>query len=155
MKTLGSLVLFGMLPLLAAGEPSNETFGLENGRVWNTLTPDWKGACLMGMVQGWKLRANTEESTLVRVANAFSASGKFNTNDLADMVTSVYADTENIALPIGWVVLASLAIERGETSRNTVLVALRKQMTKLLSGKGSLPNTDFDPIATIAASRVP
>jgi len=89
---------------------------------------------------------------LGKYLNAFSATGKFNTNDLADMVTSIYANTENLALLIGWVALASCAVLRGDTDRSAVFTALRKRMTYLLSIKDSHPMTDYDPIDTILAS---
>jgi hypothetical protein len=152
MKTICAIILAGSSLMFATDEPNDKTFGLENGRFWNTLKPDWKGVYVRGIYHGWKLRGNTEETMLGKVINAFVSSGNFDTNDLAAMVTSVYADAENLALPIGWVVLASLAVERGETDRTTVFLALRKQMTELLSGSAR-PNTAFDPLDTILASR--
>jgi hypothetical protein len=70
------------------------------------------------------------------------------------MLSSIYSDSENIVLPIGWVALASLATERGETDRSAVLAAVRKQMTELLlNGKTPRPSTAFDPTDTILASK--
>ena len=155
MNTLFAVaILAGSSLLFAADEPNDKTFGLENGRFWSTLKPDWKGAYLLGMLHGWELRGNTEKSIPGKVINALASSGNFDTNDLAAMVTSIYADTENIALPIGWVALAAMAVERGETNRNTVLVALRKQMTELLSGNSRRTEACFDPLDTILASRI-
>jgi hypothetical protein len=47
------------------------------------------------------------------------------------MVTSIYADTENLAHPVGWVTLGCLAVQRGDTNRDAVMTALRKQMASL------------------------
>jgi hypothetical protein len=53
MKTLFAVVIFaGSSLLFAADEPNDKTFGLENGRFWSTLKPDWKGAYILGMVHG-------------------------------------------------------------------------------------------------------
>jgi hypothetical protein len=154
MKNLCTIILAGCSLLFAAEERNDRTFGLENGRLWTSLQPDYRPVFHLGIVHGWQLRANTEEVMKGKVINAFASSGNFYSNELADLVTSVYADTENVALPIGWVVLASLAVERGQVDRNTVLTALRKQMTDLLNGKRSRPNTDYDPLETILASRI-
>lgn len=139
MKALCALVLFGTFSLFGADEPNDKTFGLDNGRFWNTLTLDRKHVYMRGMFDGWLLRGNTEEMAKGSVLIVFTATGKFTTNEMADMVTSIYGDSENIALPIGWVALASLAVERGGTDRNTALAALRKKMTELLNGKDRRP----------------
>lgn len=154
MKALCVLLLLGRLSLFGADEPNDETFGMANGRFWTTLTPGLKQAYMRGMFDGWQLRSNTEKTVSGAVIFAFSASGGFTSNDVADMATSIYADSENIGLPIGWVALASLAVERGDTDRNTVLAALRKRMTDLLNGKQMRPSKDFDPTGTILACRI-
>jgi hypothetical protein len=154
MKAVCILFLFGAFPLFGADVPADKTFGLDNGRFWNTLTPGLKDAYMRGLFEGWRLRGNTEEKVKGSVIVVFTASGQFTSNEVADMLTSIYSDSENIALPVGWVALASLAVERGETDRSTVLVALRKQMTDLLNGKEHRPNTDFDPTDTILACRI-
>src|SRR5579872_2251273 len=114
MKNLCTIILAASSLLFAAEERNDKTFGLENGRLWNSLQPDYRHVFLLGVLHGWQLRGNTEEVMKGRVINAFASSGNFHSDELADMVTSVYADTENVALPIGWVALASLAVERGE-----------------------------------------
>jgi hypothetical protein len=80
---------------------------------------------------------------------AFNSGGDFTTNDLADMVSSVYAETENIALPIGWVAMGCLAVQRGETTRAAVFLALRKYLGDVSNKKGFL---DIDPIEVIIKS---
>jgi hypothetical protein len=136
MKKLCILILAGSSLLFAADEPSDGTFGLENGRLWKTLRPDYRDMYIRGIFHGWVLRGDTEDTVMGKVINAMTASGNFRSNDLADMLTSIYADSENVALPIGWVVLASLAVERGEADRSTVLAALRKQMATLSAKMG-------------------
>lgn len=114
MKPLCAIILAGSFLLSAAGEPNDKTFGMSNGRVWNALPPDVRYGSILGLYHGWNLRGNTEDVFMSQVWNAFL--GKFPTVEVAQMVTSIYADTENLVLPIGWVVLASHAVQRGETN---------------------------------------
>src|ERR1700680_4088130 len=101
MKRLCILIVAGSSLLFAADEPGDRTFGLENGRLWKTLGSDYRDMYIRGIFHGWQLRGNTEETMKGKVLTAMTASGNFRSNDLADMLTSIYADTENVALPIG------------------------------------------------------
>src|SRR6266403_269916 len=95
------IVLFAT-STLRAEPPKDETFGLKNGRYWNSMPTDCRGWFLVGLLDGWKLRSNTEELVMGKVVNAFG--GKIMASELADMISSFYAETENMGLPIGWTV---------------------------------------------------
>jgi hypothetical protein len=140
---------------LADDKPSDQTFGLSNGRYWNSVGADFRKIYVIGLSDGWHLRADTEDLMKGEAIYAFSAPGGFHASELATMITAAYAETENTALPIGWVALASLAVQRGEADKNIVFSALRKFMATLQGTKGGRKNTDFDPLPTIIASGRP
>jgi len=149
MNKLCAVVFLGASLLLAADDPKELTFELGNGRCWNSMPSEHRNTFLQGMLDGWSLRGATEESMKGSVMLAFSAGGDFTTNDLADMIASVYADAENLGLPVGCVALGCVAVKRGDTTRDTVLMALRKHMGDLLNSKGTRPGTDLNPINVI------
>lgn len=152
-RCIFGVLLLGAFLLIAAGKP-DETFGMKNGRFWNNLPPNdsIRSIFLVGMLDGWKLREFTEETVKGKVITTFSAGDTFTTNDLADMVSSVYAETENLALPIGWVAMGSLAVQRGETTRDRVFLALRKYLADVSSRKAPIAASDIDPIEVIMQS---
>lgn len=146
------LCLLGTGLLLAAGE-SDETYGLKNGRFWNHLPSDVQPSFLVGTLEGWRLRQSRETLITVKEIKAFTTSARFTTGDLADMLTSVYGDPENLELPIGWVIMACYAVQRGETTREAVFMALRKHLSNELQRKDAHPVNEVDPIDIIRNSR--
>jgi hypothetical protein len=42
-------------------DPNADALRGQNGRVWDALGRDCRAAYIQGMLQGWDLRANTEE----------------------------------------------------------------------------------------------
>src|SRR5258706_16314731 len=110
MRKLCLLLVVASVSLLTADDPSR-TFGLNNGRFWNSLpNVDTRHTFVMGLLDGWGLRGNTEEATQGRVINAMTGGSHFRTDYLVSLVTSVYADVENLPLPVGWVVMGCLAV---------------------------------------------
>ena len=84
---------------------------------------------LVAMIDGWTLRDNVEDIVRGDVIGAMKATG-MQYGDLMLMVDAAYAHAENLSLPVGWVVMASLAVQRGETTTDVVLVALRQARPK-------------------------
>lgn len=69
------------------------------------------------------------------------------------MVTLAYKQPENLVLPISWIVMANFAVQRGETTRDVALAALRKFLSRLNSAPSGPPRTlpaeDRSPIFVI------
>lgn len=111
---------------------TQKTIGMNNGRYWRSLNEGPpRSIYLTGMLDGWSLSLHSEAGVSGKYLNIFGrgAGGSFTTDDLADMITSVYANTENINLPITWVAMGCLAVVRGETTRDLVFPALRNYLT--------------------------
>jgi hypothetical protein len=66
--------------------------------------------------------------------------------EIAELIASDFRSPENRALPVGWVLLAELAIHRGDTTRELVLPALHKRLLFIMSAH---PPIDFSPIPNI------
>jgi hypothetical protein len=153
MKVFSVVVLLGVLALIGEAQAQDRHTGsLSNGRQWNAITEERRVGFLDGMLQGWYLRGSTEKVISGSVILATTSNGHFTTNELSMMVTSAYSHAENLNLPIGWVALACMAVERGETSQEAALVALRQFL-------GSLPQDILldrlervDPLPTVEAS---
>jgi len=138
----------------AADKDDTETAGLENGRFWNALSEDaTRSEFLLGILDGWKLREQTEDAVRGTVINALSScGGSFTYAELAEMVTAAYNEPENRPLPIGWVMMADLAIQCGHTTREAVFPALRKHLAEV-SGPGVLiKESAMSPIDTILSA---
>ncbi|HUA17603.1 MAG TPA: hypothetical protein VMB25_02585 [Bryobacteraceae bacterium] len=161
-KTLWIIGLLSIycVPLLGQNTDMEETRGLRNGRFWNTVSESAQLGLLTGMADGWEMayRAEVQEhSVLPILAHAWVSD--LTHGEISKMVTTTYQQPENLTLPIGWVVLASLAIQRGETTQGTVFPALRKFLADLMSGKAPIrfgnrdrnepANPDFSPINVI------
>jgi hypothetical protein len=139
------LFVLGSGLLLAADTPET-TFELMNGRFWNSLSSESRQMFLVAQRDGWILRGFTEDAIKAKVVQAFAA--RTTVADVSDMVTSLYREAENVDLPIGWVVLGCLAVQRGETSRDAVLMALRRHLSEQLNKKDA-NRTELDPIDII------
>jgi hypothetical protein len=150
MKKLCLVFVLGAVALCAADGP-NETFGMKNGRFWINLPSNdaSRVAFLIGLLDGWELRGYTQDIVSGSVLIAMSSDGYFTTSDMANMVTSVYADTENLTLPVGWVALGCLAVQRGDTTRDAVFMALRKHLSSLRNRKDELSNPEIDAVNVI------
>jgi len=134
---------------LNAAEPSHQTIGMKNGRFWNTVeSVDFKHAFILGLLDGWELRGDTQDIVKSNVVIIMSGGGKFTTADLTSMVTSVYSGAENLTLPVGWVVMGCLAVQRGDTTTEVVMMALRKHLAALMSMKDAV-SSDVDPVQLI------
>jgi hypothetical protein len=152
-KRLCFLFLIGSGLFLAASNPDDTYGDMKNGRFWNTLPSDARPFFLFGMLEGWQLRQLREQYIEAKVAKAFWMSGGgFTMGDLANMVTSVYNEPENLDLPIGWVAMGCYAVKRGDTTRDLVFMALRKHLSDSLSKKAH-PAFEDDPIDVIEKSR--
>jgi len=135
--------------LLLSADVDEETFGLKNGRFWSTLATEETAIFLVGMVDGWKLREHTEEAIPGKVILVWNATAPFKYSELANMVGLAYANPENMSLPIGWVVMACLAVQRGDTARDPLFEALRKHLTDLRSRPGTFYTSDISPVDVI------
>lgn len=114
---------------IAADKDGAETFGLKNGRFWNTLPEgSARPLFLLGILDGWELRGQTEDEVSGKVILALSPCGTIETEELAEMVTAAYKEPENRNLPVGWVMMANFAIQCGRTTRDVVFPALRKHL---------------------------
>src|SRR5262249_24607964 len=113
-----------------------------------------RNAFILGLVDTWEFRNQIQDPITGSLLLALGASGGFRTDELSRMITSIYSDMENIQLPIGWVALACLAIERGDTDKASVLTALRKQLSTALS-KSSLEAKDLDPLPNAIFKHTP
>ncbi len=151
MKVFSVVVLLGVFALVGEAQ-DRHTGSLSNGRYWNAIIEERRVGFLDGMLAGWYLRGSTEKVMSGSVILATTSSGHFTTNELSQMITAAYSHAENLNLPIGWVVLACMAVERGETSQEAALVALR-QFLKNLPQDILLDRLErVDPLPTIAAS---
>jgi len=113
----------------------------------------WELGILEGMYNGWELRQSVEaavaDDTRLAMYPSRPSGQSITFSELADMITSVYKDTENLDLPVGWVMQVSLAIWRGETTREAALPALRKFLGTLQAKKGTVFNQDLNAIPVI------
>jgi hypothetical protein len=152
MKQFCALFLLSVLPLLAT-PPDDQTVGLNNGRFWrNTLGRDLTlgTVYLEAMIDGWSLRGDTEEVVPGKVLIVMNSGGELRYDELARIVDAAYDEPENLSLPIGWVAMGCLAVQRGETSRELVLGALRKHLANImLSPQQSIAVTKISPIDAI------
>ena len=110
-------------------EDHSETFRLKNGRFWMGLSDVARPYFLMGLADGWTLRGHTEETVKGSVILALSSCSDTSYGELAEMVTAAYEQPENRVLPIGWVMMADLAIGCGKTTPEKVFPALLKHLT--------------------------
>ena len=127
------------------------TYGLRNGRFWRDMAPDLsvKAVFLSGLIEGWKLRDQVEDVISGAVVVAMSPGGTMQYADLAVMVDATYEHAENLSLPVGWVVMASFAVQRGDTTRDMVFPALRRHLAELRNTTTSRPTSEVSPIDTI------
>lgn len=100
---------------------------------------------LEGIDDGWTLRQQTEDSTSGKVIKALSSCGSLTYAELAEMITAAYNEPENRTLPIGWVMMADIAIQCGRTTRDAVFPALRRHLADSSATEGSA----ISPIDTI------
>jgi len=149
MKIVTAVLL--SLVLLSAQSPRDQTFNLKNGRLWLSLPDDeTRSVFLMGQFDGWNLLRNTEKEIKTAVLVVMGHGGPLTMVELAAMVTKAYAAPENLSLPIGWVVMASLAVQRGEVSGDVAFAALRKFLTGLTSrANGRVIGSEMNPIDLI------
>lgn len=143
----------GGKPKLAAADNDDETNGLKNGRFWSRLPDDAKPYFLIGLLEGWSFRQLRQGSITVKEAKAFWTRARFPAVDVSDMLTSIYRDPENLELPIGWATMACFAVQRGETTRDAVLMALRKALSDELKKPSPHPTNELDPMDVILNSR--
>jgi hypothetical protein len=101
------------------------------------------------MVDGWKLRGETEDRVAGPVLTAMTFGGSINYGELVRLVDSAYTDSQNLTLPIGWVMMGGLAVQRGETTLDVVLSALRRHLADVTLRGTPVTNIEVDPIDTI------
>ena len=130
------------------------TFGLKNGRFWASLPREAQPLYLEGIVDGWALRGHTEEIVQGKVILALKSGASITYSELAQMVTAAYSSVENLSLPIGWVLMADLSIQRGETSIDAVLPALRRHLASISGRKGGVESPGISPIDAIMAVQI-
>lgn len=153
MKKLWLLLMTACLALNAA-DPPDQTLRMKNGRFWKVLeSVEYRHAFVLGLMDGWELRGDTQNYHKGSVLIIMSGSGRFTTADLTSMVTSVYSDEENLTLPVGWVAMGCLAVQRGETTRDIVMMTLRKHLATLMSRKDAVSNSEIDPVELILGLR--
>jgi len=151
MKIWITLLICGM-SLLGAETDEDQTFQLKNGRFWVHLDADQRTMFLVGLQDGWTLRGDTEAASLGAVFLVWGAKG-LQYSELSDMVTLAYKQPENLVLPISWVVMANFAVQRGDTTRDVALTALRKFLNRVNSApqgpQRTLPVENRSPIFVI------
>jgi hypothetical protein len=153
MKRLFLVILLTTASICAADNPE-ETFRMKNGRFWNGLVaPDNRVTFLLGLIDGWKLRETTKDVIPGKELIAWQGSPKATIGDLTEMITSVYGETENQTLPVGWVAMGCLAVQRGDATRDSVFMALRKHLAKELGRTDPHPANEIDPIDVILQFR--
>jgi hypothetical protein len=139
----------------AADDDPEETYGMKNGRFWNQMGPttdEYKAAFLRALMDGWTLRGMTKDSVLGKELIVWRPGPKATLADLIATLNSVYKETENQPLPIGWVVMGTFAVQRGETTRDLVFMALRKHLTHMMDGQ-SRGADEVNPIDVILQFR--
>lgn len=99
-------------------------------------------------MDGWSLRQETEEEVPGKVLAATIPCGTVQYAELAEMVTTAYSEPENRNLPVGWVMLADIAIECGRTTSNLVFPALRAHLAKEASGSSISPIDTINSVST-------
>jgi hypothetical protein len=153
MKRTLLVFLFVHASVFAQDGP-DETFRMKNGRFWNGLaSPDSQLAFLRGLMDGWELRGMTKDVVLGKELIVWRGNPKSTMGDLAEMITSVYAETENQPLPVGWAAMACLAVQRGDATRESVLMALRKHLAAQLGRSDPRPVNEIDPTTLILELR--
>jgi hypothetical protein len=125
------------------------TFGESNGRLWTQLSDNERPILLRGILDGWKLRGESEDRVLDQVLTAMNVGGSINYGELVRMVDLAYSDSQNLTLPVGWVLMGSLAIQRDETTRDVVLPALRRHLADVTFSGTPVTNIEVNPIDTI------
>jgi hypothetical protein len=149
MKRLSGIFLLATTSILAGDSNPEETLGLKNGRFWSHLgSVEYESVFLVGLTDGWALRGTTKTTIPGRELIVWEPGPNSTFSDLAATVTSVYKETENQPLPIGWVVMGAFAVQRGDTSRDLVFAALRKRLSQIMDGP-NLPISGLDPIDAI------
>lgn len=103
----------------------------------------------MGITDGWELRGETENSAMGMVLNALRSDSSITFGELAQMVNSTYRQPENRSLPVGWVLMASMAVQRGETTKEREFPALRRHLSKCLDTSRIVPGSEINPLDTI------
>jgi hypothetical protein len=133
-KRVSLILLLATAAICAEDNNPQETFDMKNGRFWNGLvSPDSRVTFMLGLIDGWKLREFTKDTILAKELIAWHGSPKATIGDLTEMITSVYGETENQTLPVGWVAMGCLAVQRGDATRDAVFMALRKHSQQSLA----------------------
>jgi hypothetical protein len=154
MKRLFLIILLATASIWAENNNPEETFEMKNGRFWNRLvSSDSRVTFLLGLIDGWKLREFTKDAILAKELIAWQGNPKATIGDLTEMITSVYGETENQTLPVGWVAMGCLAVQRGDATRDAVFIVLRKHLTTELGRTDPSPATEIDPIDVILQFR--
>jgi hypothetical protein len=111
---------------------------------------------LEGVYDGWHLR-ETEDTIDGKMVHILAASkgSSLSFEELAEMVNAAYSDPENRSLPVGWVMLADLAIQRGETSRDRVFPALLRHLAAISEKTHGARPSEVSPIDTILSAKSP
>ena len=131
---------------------TDKTFGLLNGHYWMKLSTEQRFFLLTGLVDGWAFREATEDTVKGSVILAWGIAGdNFQYIDMVKMIDLAYAEPENLTLPVGWVVMANMAVQRGDTTRDAALLALRKFLGGLKSGPPDRKfyGSEISPVNTI------
>ncbi len=157
-------VIFSLAIASLWADDPEQTLGMKNGRFWNNLSvppsittktgsgeETNKVVFLVGLIEGWKLESLTKDTIPAKEALAWRGGPESTISDLAATVTAVYKDTENQPLPIGWVVMGAFAVQRGDTTRDLVFMALRKHLSKMMDGQPR-PAAELDPTDVIIQS---
>jgi hypothetical protein len=128
---------------------SVSTFGESNGRFWTRLADNERPMFLLGILNGWKLRGETEDRVASPVLTAMTFGAAISYSELVRLVDSAYTDSQNLTLPVGWVLMGSLAVQRGETTPDVLLPALRRHLADVSLRGTPVTNVEVDPIDTI------
>jgi hypothetical protein len=129
---------------------------MRNGRFWSQLAPDdpVKAFYVLGLLDGWELRDRVPGDTNTDLIEAMAPRRNNLPIDLAKMLTLTYGEAENLRLTVGWVVLGSMAVIRGDTDRERMLAALRKYLSEVEAGDSRTNGSQFsayDVVKVISA----
>ena len=108
-------------------------------------------AFVRGVIDGWALRESTEDNVSSGGPSMMNGISPTRSSELARMLDLAYANDENLNLPIGWVLMGSLAVQRGETTTEVVMQRLRRHLADVSFRGTPVDRTELNPIDAISS----
>ena len=137
--------------MVGTPQSTQETLGLNNGRFWELLPndPGVRALYLAGIFDGWRLRGDEQDVAASSTLAVMAAGGTFTLGELVAFTNGVYAQPENLSLPVGWVLMTAFAVQRGEAAKEPLLTALRAHLAALFSRNRTPMPSEIRPTALI------